>query len=381
MSKRHLSLLMMFATLLGLGASAARAQQYTPFIEPNHFDNDHQYFAPAYWEDLGRVREANTGWFLDLHRMYVYMERPDPDTRLVGPGGGDWTWGNRFDVGYMTEANHGWLWSAYDINSPNAQITTRFEQINRVNEDFLDFIEDPTADDLELQLPVLDRNNPLTNARDFDADTTLNSAKLTNIEMMKVWRMRPLHNRGVLEPMLGMRYIKLRDMTLDESYLRLDEDGLPLDEPVDSDAEIEVLTFDNANFLNHLVLAQVGLRLQVPKGRWMLNHEMRAFCGPNWQEFSRSVSTLRIRYDGSGTNSEVELTDFNKQRTSGNGNEFVFGADARAEAAFLMTRDLSLSTGVHYQYMAQGIGRGNNLFENEQDFGMLSVVFGVVYNR
>ena len=381
MSIRHLSLLLLSATMLSLIGPAARGQVYTPFIAEGRFENDHQYFAPAIWEDLGRNKTANTGWFADLNRLYVYMERPDASTRLVGYAGGDWTWGNRIDIGYMAESNHGWFWSGYDINSPGAVDFTRFEQINRVNEDFNDFIEDPTADDLVIQLPVIDRNNQFTNARDFDRHVSINTAKVTSVEMMKTWRMQPLHNRGIIEPMVGMRYVKLRDITRVDSYLRLDTDGLPLDEPVDEDAEIEVLTNDTANFLNHMVLAQVGLRLQVPQGRWNLRHEMRAFCGNNWQQFDRAANTLRIRYDGTGNNAQIDLTDFSRQRASGNLTEFVFGADARAEAAYHLTQDFMLNTGIQYQYIAQGVGRGNNFFSNEQDFGMLSVVFGLTYNR
>ncbi|MCA9178516.1 MAG: hypothetical protein KDB14_28845 [Planctomycetales bacterium] len=407
MSKRQVLL----AVGLLMCCSTAWSQDggVTPLIGEYYFSNDHQYFAPAVWEDLGRNRKANTGWYGAISRMRVYVSRQGDETRIVGPDGGDWAWGNRVDLGYMTEADHGWAFSAYDIDPSGSGIELiRRPQLNRVNEDELDILEDPTTVAFADLLPLLDRNNQFTNTRDFDEINSFNTTKITNFEAMKSFRMPALHNGGVFEPMVGLRYMKLRDLTSDDKYLRFTlaefnggrDDAQPFPPNafpgqvlpgqtfsstpalvLDPDQIIEQLVLDDAFYLNNLFLAQVGFRLSVPHGRWKLNHELRAFCGQNWQQFTRIADTISILYDGVGDNSQIIQDELRRNRLDGNHTEFVFGSEARAEAAYHMTRDLMMNVGVQYTYLAQGIGRGNLLQRNEQDFSHLSVIFGVVYNH
>ena len=421
MSKRHILLavvgLMMWST------ASAWSQGVTPLIGENYFSNDHQYFAPAVWEDLGRNRKANTGWFATISRMRTYMDRQEESTRLVGPDGGDWTWGYSVDVGYMTEDDHGWLFAGFDIQPSGDGISLfRQPQLNRVNETINEGLEDadspPSFADL---LPVIGQNNQFTNQRDFDQIKSFNTTKVTSIEGMKTWRMPAFHNRGVFEPMMGLRYMKIRDLTSDDQYLRYTEDEffggrntiqqeppIVINNPdgsvtvypqgvnvlpgqivsqtpallLDEDQLIEQLVFDDAYFLNHLVLAQIGFRVQVPAGRWMLNHELKAFCGNNWQEFERIIDIWSLRYDGN-TDDDMVINDEVRRVRPGSANltEFVFGSEARATAAYHVTRDLKMNLGVQHTYVAQGIGRGNRFVVNDQAFGHLSVIFGVQYNR
>ena len=56
-------------------APAARAQMYDPFIEPGHFDNDFQFFAPAEFDDFGGFPDPNTGWYFTYDRMYTNVSR------------------------------------------------------------------------------------------------------------------------------------------------------------------------------------------------------------------------------------------------------------------------------------------------------------------
>lgn len=407
MSNRHL---LLAVTLVAAHAAAALAQNggATALVAPHHFSNDHQYFAPAVWEDLGQNRKPNTGWFAQLSRMRVLTGRQTDGTRLVGPDGADWSWGYRADVGFMTEANHGWAFSAMDINNSGDGFSLfRRPQLNRLNEDELALLEDPETEvTLEDLLPPIGLNNQFTNTRAFDQITTFNSSKLTSFEGMKSWRFPAFHRGGYIEPMVGMRYVKLRDMTSDDKYLRFTEDEFnggrdnvivgsfpnvsvnpgPVSSftpalVLDPDQLIEQLVYDDAYWLNHMVLAQIGFRMKVPQGRFTLNHEAKAFCGQNWQEYSRIVDTYSLLYDGVGDGSEIIQDEVRRNRLDGNDSEFVFGAEARAEAAYHLTRDVMLNAGVQYTYLAQGVGRGNDIFQNEQDFGQFSFIFGFVYNR
>ena len=410
MSKRHL---LLAVTLMTLPVVTAMAQEggATALIGAHHFSNDHQYFAPAVWEDLGRHRRANTGWFAQLSRMQVLTGRQNDSTRLVGPDGSDWSTGYRVDVGYMTDANHGWVFSGQDINAADGYELVRRPQLNRINEDELDILEDllddPTSDvTLTDLLPLVDRNNEFSFVRHFDEINSYNTTKLTSYEGMKSWRMPAFANGGYIQPMVGMRYMKVRDMTTDDKYLRhnpLEFFGgrdtvnlIPLPGGTLTPGQvmsvtpatlldplqlIEQLIYDDAYWLNHMVLAQVGFRMQVPHGRWTLNHELKAYCGQNWQQFSRVIDTYSILYDGNTDNSMIVQDELRRNRQDGNDTEFVFGTEARMEAAYHMTRDIMFNAGVQYNYMAQGVARGNQLLKNEQDFGQLSFIFGFVYNR
>jgi hypothetical protein len=61
--------------------------------------------------------------------------------------------------------------------------------------------------------------------------------------------------------------------------------------------------------------------------------------------------------------------------------EFVFGFDVRAEAAFELTRDISLTTGVQVLHFARGIARGNIASHNDEDLTMVGATFGINVNR
>jgi len=77
----------------------AGAQQFTPFIDPDHFQPDFQFFAPAELTEYGGEPVGKTGWFATYDRLYIYVSRPQNEASYTD---GDFTWGNRFDVGYMT---------------------------------------------------------------------------------------------------------------------------------------------------------------------------------------------------------------------------------------------------------------------------------------
>lgn len=142
-------------TLLGL-ANSANAQEFQPFIDPAYFNPDFQFFAPADVDYYGDPAPPTTGWFFTYDRLYWVVSRPDNGPR---PWDGDTSWGNRFDIGYMTEDDGGWLFN-----------TTRIESTN----------------------PGFQFNQ-------------------TSVELNKVWRWEPLHHNGIIEPFLGVRYIQFND--------------------------------------------------------------------------------------------------------------------------------------------------------------------------
>jgi len=155
--------------------SGFEPDQMQPFIEPGMFNYDWQLFAPYCPDDFGDLPEPNTGFFFTANRMYISFPRPEvvltlngqglPNTTSVQQDEGDYFWGNRFELGYMTEEDHGWL-----INYTNIAGV------------FFDF--------------------PASLQR-------INATKFSNVSLNKTYRMA--FNDGYFEPFFGARFLYLRD--------------------------------------------------------------------------------------------------------------------------------------------------------------------------
>ena len=211
---------------------------------------------------------------------------------------------------------------------------------------------------------------------------SINVATTTSLEMNKAFRKDPLHNGGYFEHFLGVRYVKFVDFTRMDQYMRFDEDGLRLPIVADTDAEIEELIVDQSTWTNHMVGGQLGFRFVMPTySRMTMNGACRVFAFHNYQEFNRTVDIDYINYGGNGNGEEIDLEEYHRIKQGGNDGEFVFGTDVRADAAFALTRDISLTSGVQYMLFAKGIARGNNILRNAEPVGMFGMNFGLVYNR
>ena len=112
-------------------------------------------FAPADISNYDNGPQPNTGFFFTWDKMYVNVSQPEGATRDYD---GDYTWGTRFDFGYMADNDKGWLIEYFYINGP-----TEFE----------------------------------------------NSASWDSIEVNRTWRWDELHGGSIVEPFVGVRYIDL----------------------------------------------------------------------------------------------------------------------------------------------------------------------------
>ena len=374
---------------------------FHPFIEPGYFDHDLQFFAPAADIDAYGGPVMRTGWFGSYARMYLRVSRPDDVDSYDRM---DRTWGNRWDLGYMiddVDHDHGWLFSYMHIDGPNSFDGLTQERINRLNEDDEGRPEPDTGGQGQQQPPdvvepPVDRNNvgPPNRQRTYDVADSLNSGELKNVELVKLFRMEPLNHGGLLEPFFGVRYVKFDSLYQDQTYLRYDEDGFPFLFPpappadpanpdfVDiADAEIEDLISNRFRFTNHMVGGQLGFRWLKRLNRWNLSSEVRAFAFQNFQQLTHEVNIDRTYYDGGGQGAEVEGVAYNRETQNFHTTETVVGTDIRAEAAFEVTRDISLNFGMQFLGFFTGIGRGPGLAMNSQDLIMVGGTFGVVVNR
>ena len=341
--------------MVGLSVGGVHAQRYTPFIEPFAFDPDYQFFAPAVTQEYGGDWvPANTGWFFEYSRWYAYVTRPE-DEAFAEQTNGDFTWGNRYDLGYMTDADHGWLFSGMHIDGPTAN-------------DLLPEEPDAAAAEEEEEEP-----DPDAQVTQNFVTQSINVADLTGFEVNKTFRSKRYAHGCLLEPFLGFRYAKFRDFRRRDTL-----PTPPLDGEEEEPPEDEVTTSDRSKWVNHMVGGQLGLRSFLQIKSWILSSEVRAFGLQNFQAFENVTELETTPFDEEGEAGDVTNQ---RLRASAHDGEIVVGAEVRAKAAFALTRDISLQFGVDVLHFARGIARGNNPVLNDQDLTMVGATFGVEVNR
>ena len=93
------------------------------------------------------------------------------------------------EVGYMKGDPDGWQAVLWHVNGPNERLA------NAQSISFLD------------NFPITAVTNPLIPT----AVDSLNELKMSSFELNKVWRLKPFHNGTIMEPIIGYRYMNVRD--------------------------------------------------------------------------------------------------------------------------------------------------------------------------
>jgi hypothetical protein len=432
-------------------ATSGNAQLYQPFIEAGYFNHDLQFFAPA--DDIdtyGGEPPVNYGWFGSYSRMYIGVSRParsqfiasypmttDPvsilPTNAAAPVGFgavvitgpadvqdtsfdlmDMTWGNRWDLGYMTEDDHGWLFSYMHIDGPNVSDIVHQQRLNRLNEDDPDTAGGGGQNQPQQLVgvePASDRNQsgPPDRERFYNVTNSLNEAKLNSLELNKVFRMAPLTHGGILEPFLGFRYVKFEDSTVRQTYIGANVTYLTTDPPIIIDpgtdpivgpggvilpgrapitfpappgaVGVEALLSDEFLLSNQMIGGQLGLRWYQRVSRWNLSSELRAFGMENFQHLSRSTEREYTFYDSAAQGADVTSIRTLRTTQERNATATVIGTDIRAEAAYEITRDLKLIVGMQFLGFFSGVGRGPFIGQNSETLTMVGTTFGVEARR
>jgi hypothetical protein len=369
MSIRPLIWLAAVLAVVGL-ANTASAQRFQPFIDPGYFEPDFQFFAPAEVGDFGGGDPPNTGVYFDYDRTYVAMSRPDGEDSLFSGFDGDFTWGNRWELGYMTEEQTGWQGVLWHLSGPNVYVSNIVERINRINEDDLPVNDEPD--------PIIADRNP----RIYDVRQSLNVASMSSFEFNKTWRRKQFHNGSVLEPLAGFRYMNYRNFKRRTDYDRFAEDINGQPDPFTPDVEgpYEQFTEDFSVFENFMIGGQLGGRWFQQRGKWLLSADVRFFAMHNFQYLKNRTDITLTRYDGPlGDTVDLELNE--RFQSHDNANQFVWGGEVRAEAAYSLTRDISLQFGMVFLDLGQGIGRSDNVNDNNEDVQIAGLTFGVTVNR
>lgn len=354
-----------------------QAQLFKPFAFPQP-ESDFQFFAPADVDTYGGGPAQKTGWFATYDRVYMNVSRPE-DAYDLSNKMGDFTWGNRFDIGFVDEDDHkGWLVTLWHIDGPNENVVVETERLNR-------FMSD-AAPQAEPIYPLRDNNDRFSGARDYFVTNSVNVADMTGVELNRTWQLDQLHHGAWLTPLVGLRYVKFIDFYQRDTYTRYDDLGFPLPAipPAAAiTATTEQLVSVQAGVQNDMLGGQLGVHWDRDYRRWNFSGDFKAFALENFQNWNNVTKTETTIYGGevSQADSEPDTVVMQQHGGSSSNQEFVFGMELRFDAAFRVTRDLSVRAGAEFLDFGRGIGRGINPRFNDQDVIMYGFSLGLTYNR
>jgi hypothetical protein len=351
------------------------AQPFHPFAESMDIDPDYQWFAPVDMQELNELsarKRANRGWFVAYDRLHFGLDRPDT---VAQNSKIDMTWGNRWDFGFMSEKDRGWLFSFTHVSGPNVYDDTRI-----VRGPLPTTAANQTPQNIFLtSFPAFISRFPFDPA--FGDGTFLNRrsvnvASLSSFEANKTWRFEPYRYGGILEPLIGFRYMQFNDYDVDQRYegIRSITTGLVI---------IDQFSRTVTRTDNQMVMGQLGYRYFSTLNRMTFSQESRFFAGQNFQ--NQGTSSRTYRYTPGDADGLPILGQFSSFSGADN-NEFVVGMDLRAEAAMQLTKAFNVRAGTQVLYIGRGIWRGANPGQGNQNLVDQAVIspaftFGMAFNR
>ena len=206
--------------------------------------------------------------------------------------------------------------------------------------------------------------------------------------------MEPFHYGGILEPLVGFRWMQIADLNARQTYVSaLDIDTVPPggDPPLAEFGDAEQLITDGTWTDNEIITGQIGLRYTKWYQRFMYSADVRAFLGGSIQTSKSSRSTVITIYDGIGLGSTVDNILYRQTTPIYTKNdEFSIGFDVRGNVAYQFTRDINVRLGLQLIDVASGVWRGgsqdptrNNLFggDTNQNLLLVGASLGLTLNR
>ncbi|QDV12114.1 hypothetical protein CA51_19900 [Rosistilla oblonga] len=393
-------LVAVIATVAGGHQVGAQEQPPGTWGEPDgilEFDTDFRWFETAYnadIEELSPKHRANHGWYATFDRAYMMVNRSETEASYTQ---GDYGWGNRLDFGYMGDDDRGWAMTYWSLTGPNVfdiDVEYRANVIN-TEDPQLPSAETPEVfDEYGQLLPRRDRDNHEYLERIYEVKDSLNVIEMKGFELNRTWRLESYRKGGLLEPMIGLKYVKIRDHTENDTYnvqpgLAQQADG--------TFAELIQESFNEQIDLNENEMygGQFGFRYIKFYNRFTNSLDLRAFAMQNFQNNAYINRTTDTYYDialQGEIDGEIAFDDSRHDTVYAHGSEFVFGFDVRAESSLQLTRDINLRAGVQVIDFAQGILRGQvrnpngtslvgSTAVNDQNVWLVGYTFGLTINR
>ena len=314
----------------GMLSSAAWGQNHTPgtFFErtpetaqnlplatPGMFDYDAQLFAPLEFTN-GKEPEPNCGFNFSVDRSYISLPRGtqfDSTTGSQVSNGSEFNWGTNYELGWFGEDDKGW--------------NARFDNLT---------------------------GSFFTNGEDIGAGNPMHvEQKFATFQLNRIFRQN-LSNGGYFEPYFGARYMNLSDTSTED----LDVPATPAVAAVPATDTTPAIpaTPRFAGFGlrfkqftgNSTFGFQTGARYNIRRGRWRFTYNGAVAATYNQQRYR----TSNFFNDAIQFGQLTGQTNFSDQ-------SFVPIIDGGLDAAYHISRDLSLKMGVNGIYSWNGLARVN----------------------
>ena len=296
-----------------------------PAVTPGIYKDDLQIFSPIEFTN-GDELEPNTGFFFSIDRMTISFS----GSNEFGTRHNNYSWGNRYDFGYMNSEDDGWNFIYEDIEGTDLVNGANFLATN----------------------PIVTSPTQLT-------------SRMGNVEINKIYR-QVLKNGGWVEPYLGMRFIHYSDNTNEDR------------------TDLGFLGFPTTNFTQNISNDAIGLniggKLVKRRGRWRYSHDVAVSTLYNQQDFHAADNLM-----------DAAANTFFDERDE-SANSFVPVFDYRFELAYSITRDFGIRGGATVMYLWDGVARANtaqtienpnSIFGFDEDFGGMEGLdgAGLIDNR
>ena len=391
--------------------------------------SDMQLFAPYTPTTYGTQPHPNEGLFFTFEYMMWNVSTPEKTT-IGAPGVERTVWngpdvsdtfrqGNTHDTGLLTAnftngqryeigriwKRHGWIFSAYHLNSQTNNINTRAMDVAFIDhewgDDGLDHL-DGRLDEAGLVIEAL----PVT----FQNAKIHNRVRTWSVELDYLIRTRQMHRGGFFEMALGCRYLEFNEDFYVEAFGRripvegdTTDGGTDTGDAADEDtaATIEGTLADSLwvnEAQNHIVAPQIGLRYFHRYKYWTFSTEGKFFAGYNSQNIHQQGILGSELDPPGGVNQPIAMgpSPFEHHRTF---NEWSPGIEFRLQADWQVTRYVSLGVGYTGIWLG-GIARPSNMIayelgsatseadfmgiiaeNNRQDVFINGVTFKIAFNR
>lgn len=405
MSVRKLTASLLTALAMLGGVASVHAQEKFPVADPFAFDPDFNWFEPVYDMDLADMKpskRAPTGWFATYDRLNLFGSRPELNEPQI-PGSNATTnadtkldsgWGHRYEIGYMLPGeDNGWTfnWTKNDVSEHYA---VRRERLNLYNGGQVIGGEGDSdaIGAFGFQNRELVRNNEGYSYRFIDVGRTQNVINYDSYELNKTWRMEPYHYGGILEPLVGVRWMRLNDLNSRDQFNIVTPDPL-VGDPINGIGE--ELTKVQALTENEMFGGQVGFRYMKTRDRFTFTSDFKAFFGGNWQLSTVDRYAETVFYDSPAPIGDdpifVRWDEDSAPPVYTRNEEFFVGFDIRGEVGYQLTKMLQVRVGAQMVNIGRGVWRGGpggtgsggeiSSGDNDQDYLMVGGTFGLALNH
>lgn len=358
-------------------------------------------------------------------------------------------WGNRYELGYW-DGSTGWIGGVLDYDDQLQQTTDTQVAVNFINPDVTDLYRAagftvPPGVQITMLHMFVDRDGdgfddnlngagaagrftdsdmdgvgdtPVTNRAQvdfedmviaptkFDHLTTRNNANTSGVELMKMYRFRPLHNASIFELFMGARYMEMNEDFMVNAQGGFGNAFAQLGSAPNNNGVItplQIQSFWNSRIDNNIVGPQVGGRWYSRRGKWLFAAEGRFLAGFNFQNVHQRgqlagnvpAGIVNLGQPGQLNQAPVQnaVTAFNNTNFEHyeRFEEWAPLGELRLETSYQLTKAVAFKVGFTGMY-ADGIGRASSLVlyqlptlgiagDNREDMFVTSFNFGVEVNR